>query len=200
MNIDKNSWLLWAKFSLLNIIGFAGLALLQINGYIDQVIEGDRSHITIIIFGLFVIGLVLTAIRIYRLSSEINYLRAGKSNRLKEYTRLVKNNGEVAAKQVIEIKLIAKMQWIRRIASSLVQLGLIGTVYGTMIFMLNIDLAAIADIERVAEVFGVVMNGMGIALYTTLVGAVLNLWLSYNYGIVEHGTSYLLAHLISHKE
>ena len=194
-----NNWLLWAKFAFLNTIGFAGLALLQINGYIDQVIQGDRSHITIVIFGLFLIGLTLTAIRIFRLSTEINHLKAGKSHRLKEYTRLAKNSGEVIAKQVIEIKLVAKMQWIRRIATSLVQLGLIGTVYGTMVFMLNIDLGAIGDIERVAEVFGVVMNGMGIALYTTLVGAVLNLWLGYNYGIVEHGTSYLLANLISQK-
>lgn len=195
-----NNWLLWAKFAFLNTIGFAGLVLLQINGYIDQVIQGDRSHITIVIFGLFVIGLILTAIRIFRLSEEINHLKAGDSRRLVEYTELVKSNGHIVAKQVIEIKLIAKMQWIRRLASSLVQLGLIGTVYGTMVFMLNIDLGAIADIDRVAEVFGVVMSGMGIALYTTLVGAVLNLWLGYNYGIVEHGTSYLLANIISQKK
>ncbi len=195
-----NNWLLWTKFVFLNTIGFAGLALLQINGYIKQVIVGDQSHITSVIFGLFLIGLSLAAIRIYRLSQEINYLKAGRSDKLKEYTKIVENQDVVTAKQVLEIKLLAKIQWIRRIASSLVQLGLIGTVYGTMVFMLNIDLGAIGDIDRVAEVFGVVMHGMGIALYTTLVGAVLNLWLSYNYGIVEHGTSYLLAKLISQKE
>ena len=195
-----NNWLLWARFAFLNTIGFAGLALLYINGYVDQVISGDRSHITIVIFGLFMIGLILTAIRIYHLSQEINHLKSGSSRRHKEYTKLVKKNGETVAKQVLEIKMLAKMQWIRRIATSLVQLGLIGTVYGTMVFMLNIDMTAIADIERVGEVFGVVMQGMGIALYTTLVGAVLNLWLTYNYGIVEHGTSYLLANIISQKE
>lgn len=195
-----NNWLLWAKFALLNTIGFAGLALLQINGYVNQVITGDQSHISIVIFILFLIGLGLTAIRIYKLSQELNFLSDGRSDKLKEYTELVKNHDIVIAKQVLEIKLLSKIQWIRRIATSLVQLGLIGTVYGTMVFMLNIDLGAIADIDRVAEVFGVVMNGMGIALYTTLVGAVLNLWLGYNYGIVEHGTSYLLADLISQKE
>lgn len=195
-----NNWLLWAKFALLNTIGFAGLALLQINGYVNQVITGDQSHISIVIFILFLIGLGLTAIRIYKLSQELNFLKADRSDKLKEYTELVENQDIVTAKQVLEIKLLSKIQWIRRIASSLVQLGLIGTVYGTMVFMLNIDLGAIADIDRVAEVFGVVMNGMGIALYTTLVGAVLNLWLGYNYGIVEQGTSYLLADLISQKE
>ncbi len=195
-----NNWLLWAKFALLNTIGFAGLALLQINGYVNQVITGDQSHISIVIFIMFLIGLGLTAIRIYKLSQELNFLSDGRSDKLKEYTELVENQDIVTAKQVLEIKLLSKIQWIRRIATSLVQLGLIGTVYGTMVFMLNIDLGAIADIDRVAEVFGVVMNGMGIALYTTLVGAVLNLWLGYNYGIVEHGTSYLLADLISQKE
>lgn len=194
-----NEWLLWARFAFLNTIGFAGLALLQINGYIAQVIEGDKSHISIVIFCLFLIGLFLTGLRIFKLSQEINFLKAGNSNRLKEYRAIVNNQGQVPAKQVLELKLLAKAQWIKRIASSLVQLGLIGTVYGTMVFMLNIDLTAIADINRVAEVFGVVMNGMGIALYTTLVGAVLNLWLVFNYGIVSHGTSYFLAAIISNK-
>ena len=60
--------------------------------------------------------------------------------------------------------------------------------------------SAIADVERVGEVFGVVFNGMGITLYTTLVGAVFNLWLKFNYAIVEHGTAYFLAGLISNTD
>ncbi len=191
-----NNWLLWTRFALLNTIGFVGLTLLYINGYVDQVLAGDRSNISVVIFTLFVIGLMITASRIFKLSREINFLKAGQSDRITEYAKLVKNKNELAARQAIEIKLLAKIQWIQYIASALVSLGLIGTVYGTIVFMLGIDLSAISDLERVGEVFGVVFNGMGIALYTTLTGAVFNLWLKFNYAIVEHGTAYFLAGLI----
>ena len=190
------NWLLWTRFALLNTIGFVGLTLLYINGYVDQVLAGDRSNISVVIFTLFVIGLMITASRIFKLSREINFLKAGQSDRITEYAKLVKNKNELAARQAIEIKLLAKIQWIQYIASALVSLGLIGTVYGTIVFMLGIDLSAISDLERVGEVFGVVFNGMGIALYTTLTGAVFNLWLKFNYAIVEHGTAYFLAGLI----
>jgi len=192
-----NNWLLWTRFILLNTIGFVGLTLLYINGYVDQVLTGDKSKISVVIFTLFVVGLLIAASRIFKLSKEINLLKAGQSDRITEYTKLVELKNEESARQAIEITLLAKIQWIQYIASSLVSLGLIGTVYGTIVFMLGIDLSAISDLERVGEVFGVVFNGMGIALYTTLTGAVFNLWLKFNYAIVEHGTAHFLAGLIS---
>lgn len=191
-----NNWLLWTRFVLLNTIGFVGLTLLYINGYIDQVLAGDKSNISVVIFTLFIIGLIIAATRVFKLSKEINFLKAGQSDRITEYAKLVKSKNEVAARQAIELTLLAKIQWIQYIASALVSLGLIGTVYGTIVFMLGIDLSAISDLDRVGEVFGVVFNGMGIALYTTLTGAVFNLWLKFNYAIVEHGTAHFIAGLI----
>ena len=196
VNTFMNNWLLWTRFVLLNTIGFVGLALLYVNGYVDQVLAGDKSNISVVIFTLFIVGLLITASRVLELSKEINYLKAGRSDRLKEYTKLVKNKNVESARQAIELKLLAKIQWIQYIASALVSLGLIGTVYGTIVFMLGIDLSAISDVERVGEVFGVVFSGMGIALYTTLTGAVFNLWLRFNFAIVEHGTAHFLAELI----
>ena len=97
----------------------------------------------------------------------------------------------------MEIRMFAKIQWIQIIATSLVSLGLIGTVFGTIVFMLGIDLQAIGDVERIGETFAIIFNGLGIALYTTLTGAVFNLWLRFNYAIVEHGTAHLMAEVIS---
>lgn len=193
-----NDWLLWSRFVILNGLGFAGLALLQINGIIVQVINGDSSHISIGIFCLFVVGLILTAIQIFKVSRDLNFLKRGQGWKIHDFYDLVERKNEKAAREAIEIKAFAKIQWIKRIASSLVSLGLIGTVYGSVVFLLGIDLAAVGDVDQVGQVFAVVMNGMGIALYTTLVGAVLNLWLSFNYGIVEHGIAHLVASLISY--
>ena len=193
-----NDWLLWSRFILLNGLGFAALLLLHINGVIAEIFVGDSSHISVGIFCLFIVGLILTANQIFRISRDLNFLKAGRGVKVKEFFHLVEKKNETSAREAIEIKAFAKIQWIKRIASSLVSLGLIGTVYGSVVFLLGIDLTAVGDVEQVGAVFAVVMNGMGIALYTTLVGAVLNLWLSFNYGIVEHGIAHLIANLISY--
>ncbi len=196
--ILENNWLLWSRFVFLNLFGFVGLILLGVNGWITQIVEGDPSKITLVIFGLFVTGLVLTAIRINKLTRELNDVRSGNSARLKQYWDLFERRGEAVASQVTQIRLFSKIQWIKRIASSLVALGLIGTVFGAITFLLGIDVAALGDVDKIGSAFAVVLEGMGIALYTTLVGAVLNLWLSFNFGIVENGTSDLIAALMDH--
>lgn len=193
-----DNWLLWSRFAFLNLFGFAGLLLLQVNGWISKIVQGDPSKITLVIFGLFLIGLVLTALRVNKLTQELNDVRTGKSSRLKQYWELFERRGEHVATQVTQIRLYSKIQWIKRIASSLVALGLIGTVVGAITFLLGIDVGALGDVDRIGSAFAVVLQGMGIALYTTLVGAVLNLWLSFNFGIVENGTSDLIAALMDH--
>ncbi len=197
---DINSWLLWSRFAILNLFGLVGLILMQVNGWISKIIDGDSSKITVIIFSLFVVGLVLTGIRIHKLTRELNDVRSGTSKRLQQYWELFERRGQAVASQVTQIRLYSKIQWIKRIASSLVALGLIGTVFGAISFLLGIDVAALGDVEKIGSAFAVVLGGMGIALYTTLVGAVLNLWLTFNFGIVENGTSDLIAALMDHDQ
>jgi hypothetical protein len=194
----ENNWLLWSRFAFLNLFGGVGLILLYVNGWIQQIVTGDPSKITVIIFGLFLVGLVLTGIRINKLTKELNDIHAGRSSRLRQYWELFEKRGEAVASQVTQIRLYSKIQWIKRIASSLVALGLIGTVYGAITFLLGIDVAALGNVDKIGSAFAVVLEGMGIALYTTLVGAVLNLWLTFNFGIVENGTSDLVAALMDH--
>ena len=197
---DMNSWLLWSRFAILNLLGLVGLLLMQVNGWIAQIVDGDSSKITVIIFSLFVVGLILTGIRIHKLTRELNEVRSGRSKYLRQYWELFERRGQAVASQVTQLRLYSKIQWIKRIASSLVALGLIGTVFGAINFLLGIDVAALGDVEKIGSAFAVVLEGMGIALYTTLVGAVLNLWLSFNFGIVENGTSDLIAALMDHDQ
>ena len=191
-----DNWLLWSRFALLNIIGFAGVVLLYINGWISKIIEGDSSNISFVIFGLFIGGLVMTALRINKLTRELDDIRNGKSSRVVQYWKLFQDRGNTVATQVTQIRLLSKIQWIRRIASSLTLLGLIGTVLGAITFLLGVDIQALGDVNTIGAAFAVVLEGMGIALYTTLVGAVLNMWLPFNYGIAETGTAHLLTSLM----
>jgi hypothetical protein len=53
-----------------------------------------------------------------------------------------------------------------------------------------------SDVNAISGMVGSLIEGMGIALYTTLVGSVLNLWLAANYQLLATGTANLAAALI----
>lgn len=75
------------------------------------------------------------------------------------------------------------------VADSLVLLGLIGTVIGFIMALSGVDPAVAADPKAVQPMIVQLIGGMGVALYTTLVGGVLYLWLSINHRLLSahHG-------------
>jgi biopolymer transport protein ExbB/TolQ len=89
---------------------------------------------------------------------------------------------------------------VRHIASSLVVLGLVGTVIGFIIALSGVDPQAAADPGSIAPMVSTLIQGMSVALYTTLVGAVLNVWLMLNYRLLEGGTTRLFTALVEEGE
>ncbi|NCF27940.1 MAG: hypothetical protein GWP69_11210 [Gammaproteobacteria bacterium] len=78
---------------------------------------------------------------------------------------------------------------VRQTADSLVFLGLVGTVIGFIVALSGVDPQASAQLDEVAAMVGTLVAGMSIALYTTLVGAVLHVWLMVNHRFLATGTS-----------
>ena len=58
----------------------------------------------------------------------------------------------------------------------------------------------LSDIESVSPMVSTLVAGMSTALYTTLVGAILNLWLMANYRLLAGGTAKLITGLIEFGE
>lgn len=75
-------------------------------------------------------------------------------------------------------------------------LGLLGTVIGFIMVLTNIPSNAVGDAAQVGKLVGVLTNGMGVALYTTLVGAITNLWLNANYNMLRTGVVNLIAAIL----
>ena len=117
-----------------NIVGFALMGLAYQQGLIQLVLDGDRTHLSLVIFGAFLLGLYATAF-----------------------------NHPLLA---------------RFIERRLTILGLIGTVVGFIIALGSINPAAAGDIDQIAGMVSGLIGGLGVAMYTTLVGAVGSLWLS----------------------
>ncbi|MBI08341.1 MAG: hypothetical protein CMM55_02360 [Rhodospirillaceae bacterium] len=85
---------------------------------------------------------------------------------------------------------------IRHLANGLVFLGLIGTVIGFIIALSGVDPDSATEIDSVAEMVATLINGMSVALYTTLVGAVLYVWLIINHRLLTSGVVSLIGAII----
>ncbi|WP_247886740.1 MotA/TolQ/ExbB proton channel family protein [Azospirillum sp. SYSU D00513] len=191
-----NQWMLWARFAAINLFGAAALALAWINGWVQAVIAGDNSRISILIFLLFIVGLVATAWRIEKVTSELDNIARGRGGRLDAYRSALARSGMGNATRAMELRLFGRIVFIRQIGNALVMLGLIGTVVGFVQALNGVDPGKAGDASSIGGMVGTMIEGMGVALYTTLVGSVLNLWLTANYQILATGTANLAATLI----
>ena len=89
---------------------------------------------------------------------------------------------------------------VRHIANSLVLLGLIGTVIGFIISLSGVNPDAVADVKAISPMVSKLLAGMSVALYTTLAGAALNLWLMVNHRLLSGATARLIAALVERGE
>lgn len=64
-------------------------------------------------------------------------------------------------------------------ANAAVVLGLIGTVTGFIIAFSGVDAESVATVAGTTAMVTALVSGMGVAFYTTLMGAVVYLWLSF---------------------
>ena len=66
--------------------------------------------------------------------------------------------------------------------------------------MSGIDANAVADIGAIAPMVSTLIQGMSVALYTTLVGSVFHVWLLVNYQVLATGTVNLANTIIERAE
>lgn len=187
-------YLLFVRFVLVNIVAAALLAAAYLQGWLDGAISAYLMELSAAIFLVFLYGLVLCGAKIWRHSVELNEVKAGtpdSRSRVGRYLRLVRSagaEGRAVHAGALRLKLTDRIAGVRHIANSLVFLGLIGTVIGFIIALSGVDPAAMTQVENVTAMVSTLINGMSVAMYTTLVGAVLYVWLNINYRILVSGT------------
>ncbi len=198
----RYKYLLLLRFGLINLIGLGLLALAQVHGWVAMALAADHTGLVAVIFLVFLAGLVICAYRIAQTSRELN--------RAKPFDPLVpsmtaeflaKSRGRSGESRAIlistlRLKLTQRIAVVRHTANSLVLLGLIGTVIGFIIALSGVDPDKAGDFNSIAPMVSTLIEGMSTALYTTLVGAVLNVWLMVNYHLLAGGTVKLLTALV----
>lgn len=190
-----NKYRLTCNFLAINLAGGAFVALAYLNGWCAKVVEADSSRVTFAILGLFVVAMVSAIYRVMSISRELDRMHADDSEYCQRYRLALSKGGNVS--RALEIRLFSRIGHIRTIGNGLVVLGLIGTVLGFILVASNVDADTAADVGQVGSLVGALLHGMGVAFYTTLVGAVFSLWLSMNYQILHSATADLLATILA---
>lgn len=203
---DRLKYLLVVRFLLLNMVGFGLLAAAYLQGLVHLVLASDRTHLSAAIGVVFLAGLALCARKIWETSTDLNHIRAFDpltASRAQTYLAQLRGNtpdSRMILAGTLRLKLSHRIGIVRNIANSLVILGLIGTVIGFIIALSGVDPENASDIKAVTPMVSTLVEGMSTALYTTLVGAILNVWLMANYQLLATGTVKLITALLEFGE
>lgn len=153
--------LLIYRFAIVNALLGAFAAALWWNGYLTPVFETDQSRVTIAIAALFVIGWVGAARETVIASRQLNWAKAGRAGPACESER---------------DKDLAKVEWLFSVPEWLVGLGLLGTVIGFIMALSGVDQSTLVQATGAQSAVAALMQGMRVALNTTVLGASLALW------------------------
>jgi len=197
-------YLLLLRFTLVNIVAFALLGAAYLQGWVDVVFSTDTTYLCALIAGVFFVGLTLCTIRVAQTSRDLNAVKEFNASdlapsRALSYLTAIHGRGadsRMISAQNLRSRLAQRIAPVRQIANSLVVLGLIGTVIGFIIALSGVRPDVASDVSAISPMVATLIYGMSVALYTTLVGAVLNIWLMVNYRILATGTSLLAGTII----
>lgn len=190
------------RFLVVNLVAFALLAAAWVQGWIGMVLDGDVTKLALVIVAVFLAGLAICGMKVLQASAELDQIRAPEdypNARAARYLAAITGrdgHSRSITASALKLKLSSRIAVVRHIANSLVFLGLIGTVIGFMIALSGVNPEDAADISAIGPMVSTLISGMSVALSTTLVGAVLNVWLMVNYRLLESGTLRLFTTIV----
>lgn len=200
---DGRRHVLLMRLALVNMAGFAVLGALAAQGWIGVMLAVDDTHICKLLFGLFGIGLVWTARRGAMLSRELSALDTGDRQgrtRVAAFRRDIAGRGgatRAALIMALRLKLAHRIAPVRHMAGALVLVGLIGTVIGFIIALSAVDRNAASDPSQIGPMVATLLRGMSMALFKTLLGSALNVWLTLDYRLLEGAAAQVTAGAIA---
>ena len=199
-------WMIGFRFLLINAVGLALAGAAWVAGLLDPIFATDTTHLVKLIIAVFVVGLVWSAQRAMMLARELNALdqpQPASDTRVGQWLQRTKGSdasirANLAA--ALKLKIAHRIGSVRHVASSLVLLGLIGTVVGFIQALSGVQPDTVGDVTAIPGMVSRLLEGMATALYTTLVGSALNIWLMLDYRLLESGSVHLLSRLVERGE
>jgi len=190
------------RFALVNLCALALLAAAYHRGWLHMVVEADGTGLCLTIFAVFIAGLAICGSKLIGIDRELAIdwrgAAVGASRGAQYLAEIDGRDGSSRAMSATALRsqIGDSITIVRTIANSLVLLGLIGTVLGFIIALSAVDPEQAGNVQAIEPMVTRLLQGMSVALYTTLVGAVLNLWLTINFRLLASGGVKLASELI----
>ncbi|MEE8303822.1 MAG: MotA/TolQ/ExbB proton channel family protein [Candidatus Tectomicrobia bacterium] len=201
------------KWLLSNSLATLVLYVAWLQGWITRVVQSDASYITWVIALVFLVFWLLSSYHVFHYNREQARFAEGHSAGIAAdyYAKLrMKSQNQRGAvvdqtmlASTLRLRLTQSIHTIHHASNTLILLGLIGTVVGFVIAVsgLGDSIGQGAGLGRVKGVLGQIVDGMGIALFTTLVGSVLGgIWLQVHYQMLQRAVTNLVIDIVEHVE
>ncbi len=170
--------LLVYRFLLVNLLAVLAGTYAFDRGWLQPLYENDFTYITSIIALLFAASWATTFRRVCRTGQELNGY--------KETGRWYMAEGERS-------KRWAKVEWLRDVTGWLVGLGLLGTIIGFTYALSGVNELSLGSAGGVSDAIGPLMDGMRVALNTTIAGAIFSTWNDVNQRMLRTAMSCMIA-------
>jgi len=153
-----------AKLLAFNIVPVVGLFYAWVFGLVQTSYNADSTYIVYLITALFIVAMAMLVYRAKQVDDELH-----------DSTWWVGQSSEF-----VQLTLDNRVNPIVYLGYSLVVFGLIGTVVGFIFGLHGIDASSMADLPTMLNSLGTILQGVGIAFYTTLIGSIGDIWLGFN--------------------
>jgi MotA/TolQ/ExbB proton channel family len=183
--------LFWGWAALAGVALFTGWWL-QTNGWWRALIEGDPSGISVGIVVLSVVVTLWCGRRAWLLAAQAEPGAEWRN----AYARELRDTPEVASALLSE-RTHGAHETAWWFAATAIKLGLLGTVVGFIVMSAQIGRSAGFDLDQVQNLLKMMTQGMAIALYTTLVGLIANLWLGLQLLLLDRLADRLAADILA---
>jgi hypothetical protein len=189
----SRDYLLLLRFAILNVAALGLLAVAWQPGWVLLVLSNDVTKLSLIIVVVFFIGWCLCVFKVWPCSQQPNAINNHdtQGHRVHWYQQLATSSAPHAHGAVadcLRARLYARISGVRTIVKQLVILGLIGTIVGFIIALSGVNADAISQVDAIGAMASTLLQGMSVALFTALVGAIFHVWLSMCYQVLATGT------------
>lgn len=159
------------RYTALNFLFVCLLGLAFYQGWVTVIWRADSSHITAVIAGVFIGGLILAlfkAVSLDRLAADYN---EGRPNTLTLQSRSVWFQNNISL--------------VHHLATVLLLLGISGTMVGIIIALKSTEMIAASDTSNTVAAILLMFKGVYVKFYCSLTGIIAHIWTITNYHMLE---------------
>ena len=186
--VKKKNYLFLESLLVISLVVFLIYLIVDL-GLFSLIVESDKSKISIIILGLYLISCIHWFFVALNLDKEIKSIEnPDKTTLIGSFIADITSVGQTSVDKKITLlqdELSNKFSFGYLVVDVLLKLGLTGTVIGFILMLLPIGEIQDFDPKILQKLLSTMSGGMAVALYTTLTGLISSMLLKFQYFLLD---------------